>query len=263
VQFIGTVILAIIKFEFGKSSEKLLLKHGKIIMTFLSIIILVLLTVMLAFAFNNFGHGGNVYSTSPVKVSVLSEAPISRWNKTYGGINQDRPLALVQTSDKGYVIACSTYSYGAGSADIWLIKTDVYGSMKWNKTYGGTDLDWASALVKTPDGGYAIAGCTRSTGAGLCDVWLIKADACGNIEWDKTYGGSGSDWASALVQSFDGGYAIACSTSSCGAGSADVWLIKLAIPEFSSATILLVLMALIALTAAFMEKRLREKQNLN
>jgi hypothetical protein len=176
-------------------------------MTFLSIVIPVLLTVMLAFAFNNFGHGGKVYSALPVKVSILSEVPIPRWNKTYGGINQDRPLALVQTPDKGYVIACSTYSYGAGSADIWLIKTDVYGNMEWNKTYGGMYRERAWALVQTSDKGYTMAGST----------------AAYQIE------------------------------------SADVWLIKLAIPEFSSATILLVLMALIALTAAFMEKSASRK----
>ena len=165
--------------------------------------------------------------------------------------------ALVQTSDGGYAIAGSTYSYAAGLCDAWLVKTDACGNMKWNKTYGGTDWDLASALVKTSDGGYAIAGCTRSYGAGLCDVWLVKTDAWGNMEWNKTYGGPSSDWASALVQTSDGGFAIACSTSSYGAGSADTWLIKLVIPEFPLATILVVLMALITLTVAFVKKKLQ------
>jgi len=181
-----------------------------------------------------------------------------KWNKTYGGPMYEGASALVQASDGRYAIAGSTYSYGAGRADIWLIKTDAYGNVEWNKTYGGTEWDWASALVQTSDGGYAIAGCTRSYGAGL-DVWLVKTDACGNMEWDKTYGGPGSDWASALVQTSDGGFAIACSTSSYGAGSADAWLIKLVIPEFPLATILLVLMALITLTVAFTKKKLPRK----
>jgi len=69
------------------------------------------------------GHGESVHSlTSPIEVSILSEAPPTQWNKTYGGTEWDRPSALVQTSDGGFAVACSTYSYGAGSADAWLIK---------------------------------------------------------------------------------------------------------------------------------------------
>ena len=104
-----------------------------------------------------------------------------------------------------------------------------------------------------------MAGSTYSYGAGSADAWLVKTDAYGNMEWNKTYGGPSSDWASALVQTSDGGFAIACSTSSYGAGSADAWLIKLVIPEFPLATILLVLMALITLTVAFAKKKLPRK----
>jgi len=172
---------------------------------FSAIIIALLLTVMLTAAFN-IGHGESVHSlTSPIEVSILSEAPPTQWNKTYGGTDRDRPSALVQASG----------------------------------------------------GGYAIVGCTRSYGAGL-DVWLVKTDAYGNMEWNKTYGGPSSDWPSALVQTSDGGFAVACSTSSYGAGSADIWLIKLVIPEFPLATIL-VLMALITLTVAFAKKKLPRK----
>jgi len=89
---------------------------------FSAIIIALLLTVMLTAAFN-IGHGESVHSlTSPIEVSILSEAPPTQWNKTYGGTDRDRPSALVQTSDGGFAVACSTSSYGAGSADIWLIK---------------------------------------------------------------------------------------------------------------------------------------------
>jgi len=89
---------------------------------FSAIIIALLLTVMLTAAFN-IGHGESVHSlTSPVEVSILSEAPPTQWNKTYGGPSSDWASALVQTSDGGFAIACSTSSYGAGSADAWLIK---------------------------------------------------------------------------------------------------------------------------------------------
>jgi len=96
----------------------------------------------------------------------------------------------------------------------------------WNETYGGTSDDEASALVQTVDGGYALAGYTRSLGAGNSDFWLVKTDSAGNEQWNKTYGGKGWDEANALVQTVDGGYALAGLTTSYGAGSADAWLVK-------------------------------------
>jgi hypothetical protein len=78
----------------------------------------------------------------------------------------------------------------------------------WNQTYGGTDADYAKALVQTTDGGYALAGATRSFGAGGYDAWLVKTDASGNMMWNKTFGGTSDDGAEALVQTTDGGYAI-------------------------------------------------------
>ena len=148
------------------------------------------------------------------------------WNKTYGGTSRDVANALVQTSDGGYAIAGYTESFGAGSYDFWLVKTDAYGNAQWNKTYGGTNDDWALSLVQTSDGGYAMAGSTYSFGAGRYDFWLVKTDSAGNLEWNKTYGGTNDDWALSLVQTSDGGYAIAGETWSFGAGDADFWLVR-------------------------------------
>jgi hypothetical protein len=148
------------------------------------------------------------------------------WNRTYGGTNEEHAYDLVQTTDGGYAIAGYTRSYGAGNADFWLVKTDASGNALWNKTYGGTGEDYAYALVRTSDGGYALAGGTGSFGAGGYDAWLVKTDASGNMQWNKTYGGASDDWAYALVQTSDGGYAIAGYTDSYGAGSSDFWLIK-------------------------------------
>jgi len=96
----------------------------------------------------------------------------------------------------------------------------------WSKTYGGTGEDTARALIRTVDGGYALAGYTDSFGAGYRDFWLVKIDSSGNMQWNKTYGGTGWDYAYALVQTGDGGYALAGLTSSLGAGSGDFWLVK-------------------------------------
>jgi len=148
------------------------------------------------------------------------------WNKTYGGTGLDFAYSVVQTSDGGYAIAGYTNSSGAGNWDFWLVKTDSSGIAQWNKTYGGTGYDWAYSMVQTGDGGYAIAGCTNSSGVGYYDLWLVKTDSSGNVQWSKTYGGTKSDVAQSVIQTGDGGYAIAGCTNSYGAGGYDFWLVK-------------------------------------
>jgi hypothetical protein len=148
------------------------------------------------------------------------------WNRTYGGTNGDFAFSLAQTTDGGYVVAGQTSSFGIGNCDFWLVKTDLTGNIQWNQTYGGTDLDFAYSAVQTIDHGYALAGYTSSYGAGASDFWLIKTDAAGNAEWNRTYGGASEDIAHSLTQTSDGGYAIAGITYSYGAGTDDFWLVK-------------------------------------
>jgi ABC-type transport system substrate-binding protein len=149
-----------------------------------------------------------------------------QWNKTYGGTNWDAATSLVQTSDGGYAMAGETQSYGAGGYDSWLVKTDSAGNMQWNNTYGGTDIDYASDLVQTGDQGYAMVGSTQSYGAGSVDLWLVKTDSAGDMQWNETYGGVDEDRAFSVILTVDGGYAIAGSTNSSGAGGKDFWLVR-------------------------------------
>jgi len=148
------------------------------------------------------------------------------WNRTYGGVNVERAYSLVQTTDGGYALVGPTYSFGAGNGDVWLVKTDASGYNLWNRTYGGPYVDWVYSVIETSDCGYAFTGPTYSYGAGSSDVWLVKTDALGNAEWNQTYGGTGEDYAGSLIQTSDGGYAIAGGTKSFGAGSDDFLLVR-------------------------------------
>lgn len=166
---------------------------------------------------------------------VTSAKAVSMWNRTYGGESADTAQSLVEASDGGYAIAGTWNS--SYSEDSWLVKTDSFGYMQWNKTYGGTGKDGAGTLIVVADGGYAMAGYTTSFGIGDYDSWLVKLDAFGNMEWNETYGGKDNDYASSLVATSDGGYALAgiwnyTTYYELGDGSAfpvlhgDFWLVK-------------------------------------
>ncbi|MQY71827.1 hypothetical protein GH141_07870 [bacterium] len=119
---------------------------------------------------------------------LFFSVPAQAWERTYGGSDVDVGLSVQETSDKGYIIAGWTSSFGAGRSDVYLIKTDASGDTIWTRTYGGSNYDVGYSVQQTLDGGYIIAGFTQSFGAGGCDVYLIKTDADGNsagIEEDK------------------------------------------------------------------------------
>jgi hypothetical protein len=148
------------------------------------------------------------------------------WEKTFGGIRDDRGHSVQQTSDGGFILLGWTESFDAREADVWLIKTDASGNIEWDRTFGGSDRDKGSSVQQTSDGGFILVGYTESFGAGWADVWLIKTDADGNKLWDRTFGGSGLDSGSSVQQTSDGGFILVGYTTSFGAGGFDVWLIK-------------------------------------
>ena len=148
------------------------------------------------------------------------------WNQTYGGPAAENCFSLLKTDDGGYVMAGDTYSFGAGNADVWLVKTDQYGNQEWNKTFGTADYEDSQHLIITNDGGYLIVGRCTTFGAGDDDLWLIKTDSLGNMQWNKTIGGTGYDKAWKVIETSDGNYAFAGITNSFGAGENDYWLLK-------------------------------------
>jgi hypothetical protein len=158
------------------------------------------------------------------------------WNKTYGVGTVSWGNTGIQTADGSYAITGVVWT--GGKRDAWLIKTDPSGNMLWNKTYGGTGDDTGWAVEQMEDGDYAIVGVTSSFGAGGVDGWLFRTDSSGNMLWNKTYGGGGTDFLDDIILTSDGGYALAGFTDSFDAGSTDLWLIKTdeigVVPEYLS-----------------------------
>ena len=149
------------------------------------------------------------------------------WTRTYGegGSEQEKGYSVQQTTDGGYII--TGYK---GLYDVYLVKTDSRGDTLWTRTFGGGASDHGMSVQQTADGGYVITGVTRSYGAGSADSYLIKTDSLGDTLWTSTFGGSNTDGGYSVQQTTDGGYIIVGETWSYGAGSGDVYLIKIA-PE--------------------------------
>ncbi len=146
------------------------------------------------------------------------------WDRTIGGADNDYLKAVIEIDD-GYIVAGYTSSDGAGSADGMLVKVNSSGVIVWDKTYGGSAGDYFHSVVETTDG-YIAAGYTLSDGAGGIDGFIVKVDNSGNIVWDKTYGGTGSDYLKRIVAT-TGGFIVAGYTNGDGAGDYDGFLIKI------------------------------------
>ncbi|MEX2720649.1 MAG: hypothetical protein Q6362_004420 [Candidatus Wukongarchaeota archaeon] len=167
-----------------------------------------------------YGAGG--YDVWMIKTDSSGEID---WSYTYGSTKDDYARCVKKTSDGGYIIT-GYYTTSSGDYNVFLLKIDRNGNFVWDNYWGGLGDDQAKSVVETSDGGYLIAGTTRSYGSGGDDVWLIKTNANGNEVWKKTYGGTGSDSGSCVEETADGGYMITGSTNSSGSGGFDAWLIK-------------------------------------
>ncbi len=157
---------------------------------------------------------------------IMLNAQIT-FSHVYGGGGYDYGYAVTQTYDSGYVVAGATTSFGNGSTDAYILKTDSLGNVIWQKTFGGINIDQAFSVKQTRDSGLVIAGYTNSFGHGGYDMYVIKTNKLGDTVWTKTYGGSNWDFAYSIDTTTDGGYIIAGGTYSYGKGNEDMYLIKI------------------------------------
>ncbi len=166
-----------------------------------------------------------------------------QWNRTYYGAHSIAQTAssVQETTDGGYIIAGVIFPIidapqTERRSDAWLIKTDSNGNEQWNRTFGGKGENRALSVLQASDGGYILAGDTSSYGANGVDALLIKTDVKGNEQWNMTFGGKFRDEADYVSQTKDGGYVLAGSTLSYGAGDWTAWLIKVSGEPSGTAT---------------------------
>ena len=170
-----------------------------------------------------FSHGNGDADILVVKTDA---AGIKVWSKTFGGAGTEYGHDCL-TLDDGYLIAGYTTSFGAGSKDVYLIKTDRQGEVIWSRTYGGAGWDVGNMVIKADDGGFVICGFTHSDGAGEEDVFIIKTDDDGNEIWSKTYGGERFEIGNSIYNVDGGGYIIGATSGSTEGGNTDFYLIRI------------------------------------
>jgi len=155
-----------------------------------------------------------------------------KWQKRYGGAADDDASRLFATSDGGLILLGSTKSFGSGDCDIWVLKLDTQGRVKWQKAYGGSKMENAYDLRPTKDGGFIVVGNTWTYGSSVAAAaWLLKLSGGGTVLWQKSYKvGDYADYPRAVLQTADGGFLMAGSTFNAGVYGMpweDAWAMKL------------------------------------
>ncbi|MBK7386539.1 MAG: hypothetical protein IPI63_07370 [Methanothrix sp.] len=186
-------------------------------------------------------------------IAKLTSAGAIKWQKCLGGNGSETAYSIQQTNDGGYIVAGDTNSNDGdvidggfhGEFDYWVVKLDGSGSIQWHKCLGGSDYDSARSVQQTNDGGYIVAGMTRSNdgdvaGGGFhggADIWIVKLSRNGAIQWQKCLGGSDDDTAESIRMTVDGGFIVTGTTYSHdgdvtgkhnpGSRNPDFWVVKL------------------------------------
>lgn len=151
-----------------------------------------------------------------------------QWEKTYGGSGDESIRYIQPIEDGGFLVGGSTNSTGVdvqsgnkGGQDFWIVKMDSVGTIQWEKTYGGSNDDSFSSIQTIEDGGFLIGGGTysndndiQSGNHGSWDFWILKINNKGNIQWEKTYGGSGNEFCTSIKPTHNGCFLLGGYTTS-------------------------------------------------
>ncbi len=194
---------------------------------------------------SNDGDVTNNHGNLDVWIVKLDDTGEIQWQHSYGGSGDDHGGSVQSTLDGGYIVIGSSDSNNGdvlgnhGYFDAWILKLDSNGNIQWQHSYGGSNFDGASAIQQTTDGGYIVAAYSYSTDGdviqnlGNCDYWILKLDTNGNIQWQKSYGGTDVDIPTSIQQTTDGGYIVGGETFSSDGningfhGESDYWVVKL------------------------------------
>jgi hypothetical protein len=200
------------------------------------------------FAGHTDSHDGDVTANAgerDVWIVKLSSSGAIQWQKTIGGADNDYAFSFQSTPDGSFIVAGYTYSNNGdvsgnhGDADAWIVKLSTSGAIQWQKALGGSNEDIARSIQPTADGGYIVAGSTKSNNGdvsgnhGDADAWIVKLSSSGAIQWQKALGGSNEDIARSIQPTADGGYIFTGSALSNNGdvsgnhGAQDAWVIKL------------------------------------
>jgi hypothetical protein len=168
----------------------------------------------------SYGQNGDVYL---VKTNSVGD---TLWTKNYGGAQYDEGMSLIANSDGSFTFVVRDSSSGFGDVDVQIIKTDSNGSIIWNKIYGGSQKDTGKMIQPTSDGGYIVAGHSRSFGWVNPDMWILRLDQSGDTLWTRHYGGSDHEHCYSARQTSDGGFTAIGHTAS-NSSNWEIMFIKL------------------------------------
>ncbi|MEN2488602.1 T9SS type A sorting domain-containing protein [Flavobacterium sp. B11] len=195
-----------------------------------------------------FNHG--TYTSGDYWIVKLNSLGVIEWQKSLGGSITERSYSISQTTDGGYIVVGNSisndgdvsglHSNGTTNAyDIWVVKLNIQGNITWQKALGGTQDEYAYSIKQTTDGGYILCGMSGSNDGdlivnkGYSDGWIVKLNSLGNIDWQKTYGGSKTDTFKSISLTSDGGFIVIGSTVSTDGDvtsndtSSNVWVVKI------------------------------------
>jgi hypothetical protein len=190
-----------------------------------SISIFVMLILEVPISASNKSSSENEYSYEPLK--LFPDKIVPEWLRSFGGPSDESSFSVQPTSDGGYIIAGLITSFTSWDYDLWLIKTDEYGTEEWNRTFGTMGISESYSVQETSDKGFIIAGMKGAYNETYTTAfWLIKTNEIGIMEWNRTFSRDRIDIGKAVQQTSDGGYIILGNTMNYSYSSSDIWIIR-------------------------------------